>query len=195
MKKIIFLILFQVTIFEITAQSNDEYLILCNEINKIVDKEFILPVKDQEIHSIVDSFWGYGYKRDIFTDEIWFSNVGLFRFYKPNCIFGMPVNIYSMTDGIVENIFHNGIYGITIVIKFEEIEICYMLVLPIDNIQKGSTIKKGDLIGCIYRSSYYCAIGYGLMLNLKYKNYYFDLSLLLSRKIYYHNYSLQENRK
>ena len=172
MRKIIFIILCQIFIFEISPQENDEYLILYNEINKIVETDFILPVKNQRIEIINDYYWGFGHKIDIFNGEIMFLNSGHF-------LCNENAKIYSMTDGIIENIYYQANYGFTIDIKFNEITISYMSVRTY-NLQIGSKINKGEFIGTVNRHS---VIHFSFFIMIKYKNYYFDPGILLSTKI------------
>jgi murein DD-endopeptidase MepM/ murein hydrolase activator NlpD len=169
MKLRIICILFLNIFINSFAQNNDhEYLSLLNEINVIVNDNFISPFKTNDVFIINDNYSGFGYKMNPFTGKFSYSILSVI-----NC--NVDENIYSMTDGIVKEIGYEEI-GPIIIIEFKDIEIHYLLVRHIE-IKEGDIIKKGQLIGKI--SSPYYHYGPALFLRLKYKEKWFDPILLL----------------
>jgi hypothetical protein len=169
-KCIFVLLFFPFTVF---AQC-DNYVSLLKEADNYISNNFISPFLNKDIKFIHDSYWGFGFKRDIFTNDIRFSNFGVI-------LCNVDEHIYSMDDGIVVEIGYDE-DGFFVLIKYDEIYVYYYRVDDV-NIKEGDTIEKGKLIGKIKRS--YQSIGPLLILKIKYKDYYFNPYFLLDRIVYY----------
>jgi murein DD-endopeptidase MepM/ murein hydrolase activator NlpD len=172
-KKIFLIILFSVFVYNIFSQRNDNYLALLNEASIYIENNFISPFDHNRI-IFYNEYWGFGYRRCPFTNEINY-------FY--TAAFGCNIddNIYSMTDGIITKIgYDTEINNIVIIIKHDDFEIHYFSVRGI-NLEEDETVKKGQLIGRI--SSPYYSIGPALILKIKYKEEYFDPHFLLTNVI------------
>jgi hypothetical protein len=168
-KKFLLIIAFLSILTNISSQENDNYLLLLNELNNLVNNNFVSPFKNNNVEFINNNYWGFGYKKHIFTGQIRFNNFGVI-------LCNINEEIYSMTDGIIIKIGYNENSDRIIVIKYGEIEIYYLLVQAI-NINEGDIIKRGQLIGKI--TSPYYSRGPTLELKIKYKEEYFDPYLLL----------------
>jgi hypothetical protein len=174
-KKIILIVFCSCILLNIFSQENDAHLALLNELNVLVNNNFVSPFMNKDIRFINDNYWGFGYKKYIFTGQIRFSNTGVI-------LCNMDENIFSMTDGIITKIGFDENINRIIVIKYGEIEIHYIMVQAI-NINEGDIIEKGQFIGKI--TSPYYSRGPALELRLKYKTEYFDPYLFLYEIIMY----------
>jgi murein DD-endopeptidase MepM/ murein hydrolase activator NlpD len=168
-KKLLLTVVFAGILTNIFSQENDNYLVLLNELNSLVNNNFISPFRNNDVRFINDNYWGFGYKRNIFTGQIKFSNIGVI-------LCNMDEDIYSMTDGVITKIGYDENPNKIIIIQYGKIEIHYLLVEAI-NINEGDIIKRGQLIGKI-KAPYYSR-GPALELRLKYKTEYFDPYLFL----------------
>ncbi|GHV54609.1 hypothetical protein AGMMS49579_15510 [Spirochaetia bacterium] len=175
LKKLVYIIIFINISSNIFSQEDNNYLSLLKEFNDYVNENFISPFDNNNINFINDNYFGFGFKKNPFTNDI------VFQYYS---IFGCNIdeNIYSMTDGIIINIDYKYDLGITITLKNNDLEINYILVKPI-NINEGDIVKKGQLIGRI--TSPYFSYGPALLLRIEYKKYFFDPYLLLYEIIKY----------
>jgi hypothetical protein len=170
MKKLFIAVIFAGISMNIFSQYNEDYLRLSNELNSLVNNNFISPFMNNDVRFINDNYWGFGYKKHIFSGQIRFSTIGVI-------LCNMDEDIYSMTDGIITKIgYDENINSIIIVIQYGEIEIHYLSIESI-NINEGDIIKRGQLIGKI--KSPYRHSGPALELRLKYKAEYFDPYLFL----------------
>jgi hypothetical protein len=164
MKKILLIAIFNILSFHVFPQPIDENILLYNELKDILKENFVSPFNEEQIDIILDSYWyGFGYKFNEFTDEIWFSEVGLF-----GCKMDTPV--YSMTDGIIKDISYIEIFGQMakiVIIGYNDIIINYIGIEP-NGIEIGDQINKGKLIGNINMKG---LTGYVLGLKIQYKNY------------------------
>jgi len=174
-KKLLLVAVFASILTNIFYQENDNYLLLLNEFNSLVNNNFISPFRNNNVRFVNNIYWGFGYKRNIFTGQIRFSNIGVI-------LCNADEDIYSMTDGIITKIGYDENINKIIIIQCDEIEIHYLLVEAI-NISEGDIIEKGQLIGKI--SSPYYSRGPALELRLKYKTEYFDPCLFLYEIIIY----------
>jgi hypothetical protein len=171
-RKYIFILLFLYP-YLLFAQDNN-YLSLLIELDDYIENNFVSPFYTKNVKFLNDNLYGFGFKKNPFTNDIFFSNSGII-----SC--DSDENIYSMDDGIIMEIGYNG-SNIFILVKYNEIEIYYHCVSPI-NINEGDKIEKRQLIGRI--SSPYYSYGPALIVKIKYKNQYFDPYFLLYNIIIY----------
>jgi murein DD-endopeptidase MepM/ murein hydrolase activator NlpD len=174
-KKLLLAVVFASILTNIFSQENDNYLLLLNEFNNLVNNNFISPFRNNDVRFVNNIYWGFGYERNIFSGQIRFSNIGVI-------LCNTDEDIYSMTDGIITKIGYDENNSKLIIIQYGEIEIHYLLVEAI-NINEGDIIERGQLIGKI--SSPYYSRGPALGLRLKYKTEYFDPYLFLYEIIIY----------
>ncbi|MDR2922772.1 MAG: M23 family metallopeptidase [Treponema sp.] len=167
LRKHIFVLLF-IFIPLISFAQDTKYMSLLKEVDYYITNNFISPFLNKDIRFINDNYWGFGFKRGIFTNNIIFSNSGVI-------LCNIDENIYSMDDGIIIEIGYNE-PGVFILVKHNEIYVYYYCVIP-NGVNEGDTIKKGQLLGRI--SSPYYSIGPSLILKIKYKDYFFDPYFLL----------------
>jgi hypothetical protein len=158
------------------AQDNN-YVLLLREVDTYIKNNFISPFLNRDIKYINNNYWGFGFKRDIFTDHIIFSNVGVI-------LCNINESIYSMDDGIVIEIGYESSKGSFILIKHNEIYVYYYRII-LNNINERDIIKKGQLLGKLIPS--YQSIGPLFFIKIKYKEYFFDPYFLLFNIIYYYD--------
>ena len=165
-KRIIFIVLciFSNILF---AQNND-YISLLRDIDLYISSNFVSPFFTKDIKFLNDYYFGFGFKRDPFTNHIRFSNSGII-------LCNIDENIYSMDNGIIMEIGYNE-SGRFVLVKYNEIEVYYYGIEPI-NINIGDSIEKKQIIGKI--APPYRSYGPAIILKIKYKDCYFDPYFLL----------------
>ena len=171
---IFFLILIRIGIYaqisndeKILSNIDFEYTQLFNELFEIVKNEFHPPIINDLIF-IYDNYYGYGPHISPFTERIFFYNSSYLECDENTLI-------YSMTSGTVKNI----IYDRMIIIEYNDIEISYR-DLNINNIKIGDNISRGQLLGTRRRVDALHNYFNGIMIKIKYKTFYFDISYMFN---------------
>ena len=176
MKKYIFIIGLFLFSIELSAQCNDDYLVLYNELIEIFRNEFVLPIESDEIRFKNDIHFGFGYKIHIFSMNLMFVEYSYLY-----C--EMETEVFSMSQGIVKEVSYGGYYGDIIVIKYGEIEIEYRNI-ALDGFNLNDQINAGQILGKV---KYINHNGFndGFVLKIKYYDYYFDAEILLNNIEYF----------
>ena len=169
-------VLFLLILFPYLLFAQDrEYMSLLIEFDNYITNNFVSSFFSKNVKFINDNYNGFGFKRNIFTNNIRFSDSG-------TILCNIDEEIYSMVNGIIMEIGFNE-PGQFILIKYDEIYVYYYCVNPI-NINEGDIIEKQQLIGRI--SSPYYSFGPALIMKIFYKNHYFDPYFLLYNIICYY---------
>ena len=172
---IIFLIFIKINLFaqisnddNFLARFDIEYSKLYNELFEIIKNDFQPPIVGEILFSN-NNFSGYAYGLlvDPFTGMIKFSNCS-FLYCDEN------ENIYSMTSGIIKNI----ILERMVIIEYNGIELYYRDLNIDDNIIVGNNVVIGQLLGTRKGFDAYNNYFEGLILKIKYKEYFFDIGFI-----------------